>query len=147
MRTRRPDDPRETLGSSERIAYRLTRARTTLAEARHLAEEDLWHGSINRCYYACFYAVHALLASHELEAHTHEGTQTLFGKHFVKPGLVSSDFGTFFNALLDLRMESDFDDFVDLDPEEVTPRLDQADTFIDTVASHLDVDLAPPEEN
>lgn len=138
MRTRSPDDPREKLGTSERISYRLERAQTTLAEARLLADHEHWQGAVNRCYYACFYAVHALLASEELEAHTHEGTQTLFGKHFVKPGTVPSDFGPFFNTLLDRRMESDFDDFVDLDPDEVTPWLDQADTFIDTIASLLD---------
>lgn len=138
MRTRSPDDPRKKLGTSERISYRLERARTTLEEARRLAEQDLWHGAVNRCYYACFYAVHALLASRELEAHTHEGTQTLFGKHFVKPGAVSTDDGTFFSTLLDERMESDFDDFVELDPDEIAHWLDQAETFIDTVASLLE---------
>ncbi len=138
MRTRSPDDPRRKLGTSDRIAYRLERARTTLAEARHLAEQELWHGAVNRCYYACFYAVHALLASRELEAHTHEGTQTLFGQHFVKPEKVSADYGTFFNTLLDQRMESDFDDFAELDPDEIAHWLDQADTFIDTIASLLE---------
>lgn len=138
MRTRRPDDPRKKLGTSERITYRLERARTTLTEARVLAEKELWHGAVNRCYYACFYAVHALLASSELEAHTHEGTQTLFGKHFVKTGTVSADYGTFFSTLLEHRMESDFEDFAELEPDEITDWLDQADTFIDTVASAVE---------
>lgn len=140
MRTRSPDDPRQKLGTSERIAYRLKRARTTLAEAQHLAAKEFWHGAVNRCYYACFYAVHALLASHELEAHTHEGTQTLFGKHFVKPGTIPADYGTFFHTLLDQRMESDFDDFVEVDPDEISHWLDQADSFLDTIASLLETE-------
>ena len=42
------------------VAYRLERARETLAEARLLVESDRMRGAVNRVYYAMFYAVSAL---------------------------------------------------------------------------------------
>ena len=43
------------------IRYRIQRAFETLDEARLMAESDHWNGCVNRLYYACFYAVNALL--------------------------------------------------------------------------------------
>jgi uncharacterized protein (UPF0332 family) len=142
VRTRSPDDPREELGTPERIAYRLERARETLEEARLLAEHGHGHGAINRSYYACFYAVHALLASENLEAHTHEGTRTLFGKHFVKPGVIDADRGAVFTELAAARSESDFGDFVELEADDIEAAPDRAATFVEAVAAQLDVEAA-----
>jgi uncharacterized protein (UPF0332 family) len=46
---------------------------------------------VNRFYHAAFYAARALLAVRELESSRHTGVISLFQKHFVKPGLVSTD--------------------------------------------------------
>lgn len=43
------------------IKYRLNRAGESLEEAVLLAENNKWNAVINRWYYACFYAVNALL--------------------------------------------------------------------------------------
>ena len=43
------------------IRYRLQRANETIAEINILIENKLWNTAINRMYYACFYAVGALL--------------------------------------------------------------------------------------
>ena len=50
------------------IKYRLQRATETLNDARLPAENGRWNSSINRLYYACFYAVSALLYSQSIEA-------------------------------------------------------------------------------
>lgn len=44
----------------ELIRYRLEQASETLREGEILAREELWHGVINRAYYAMFYAALAL---------------------------------------------------------------------------------------
>jgi uncharacterized protein (UPF0332 family) len=46
------------------VTYRLVRARETLEDARILADAGRWDSCVNRLYYACFYAVTALLLQH-----------------------------------------------------------------------------------
>jgi len=48
------------------IQYRIARAKEAIEEARVLAGAGHWNGSVNRLYYACFYAVSALLSKHDL---------------------------------------------------------------------------------
>jgi len=57
------------------IHYRMARARETLAEADLMAQSGHWHGCVNRLYYACFYAVTALLLRHDLSAGKFEEQQ------------------------------------------------------------------------
>lgn len=46
---------------SELVTYRIQRAKETLKEVDILIDNQFWTTSINRLYYACFYAVSALL--------------------------------------------------------------------------------------
>lgn len=59
------------------VKYRLTRARESVDEALLLAEDSHWNTCANRLYYACFYAVNALLASRGLAASKHTGVRGL----------------------------------------------------------------------
>ena len=45
------------------IAYRLAKARESFDDAQLLAENESWNASVNRLYYACYYAVSALYPS------------------------------------------------------------------------------------
>ena len=47
--------------TAELVRYRLARAHESLAEARLLLANDHVRTAVNRAYYACFYAVSALL--------------------------------------------------------------------------------------
>ena len=58
------------------IQYRLDRAWKTFEDAKSLAVNKSWNSSMNRLYYACFYAVLALFTKHNIESHTHSGAKT-----------------------------------------------------------------------
>jgi len=45
----------------EIVSYRIRRANETLHEVQLHIENELWATAINRLYYACYYAVSALL--------------------------------------------------------------------------------------
>ena len=60
------------------VQYRIQRARDTLEDARILANASRWNPCVNRLYYACFYAVSALLAQQELSSSKHSGVRSLF---------------------------------------------------------------------
>lgn len=50
----------------EMVSYRLKRANETLLEVQSHVENELWATAINRLYYACFYAVSAMMLRHKL---------------------------------------------------------------------------------
>ena len=49
------------------IKYRLFRAKDTLDDARILADKQKWNSTINRLYYASYYAVIGFLFQSEVE--------------------------------------------------------------------------------
>jgi uncharacterized protein (UPF0332 family) len=51
------------------VNYRLERAKDTLDDARILADNKKWNSTINRLYYAAYYAVIALLAKFKFKTH------------------------------------------------------------------------------
>ena len=48
------------------INYRYQKARDTIKEVETLIENQLWNTAINRMYYACYYAIGALLLKHQI---------------------------------------------------------------------------------
>ncbi len=77
----------------ELVRYRLSRAMETLDEARIMADTEHWLACINRLYYACFYAVSALLLQNDLIYSRHTGVRACFSREFVSKGLISKDWG------------------------------------------------------
>jgi uncharacterized protein (UPF0332 family) len=99
------------------INYRINRAFETLKEAEKMIENEFWNASINRIYYACFYAVNGLLLKKGVDSSTHKGTRQMFGFHYVQKGLISKELARFFSDLYDRRQTGDYDDFVRYDKE------------------------------
>ncbi len=70
-------------------------------------------------YYACFYAVGALLAKHKIEVNSHQGVRQNFGKNFVKTGKFDNRLAKHFTELFDKRHKGDYNDFFDYDEKTV----------------------------
>jgi uncharacterized protein (UPF0332 family) len=117
----------------ELVKYRISRAKDTLEEVHLHVNNKLWSTAINRLYYACYYAVIALLVSKEIDAQTHAGVRQMFGFHFIKPGLIHKDLGKFYSDIFDKRQTGDYDDFVDFSEEEVISMLSPAKRLIDEI--------------
>jgi uncharacterized protein (UPF0332 family) len=119
--------------NSEKIKYRIQLAESTLSEANVIKDLGYFSTALNRYYYACFYAVTALLLTQELNPKTHSGVRTLFSLHFVQTGLLPFEFGQFYGQLFDKRLRSDYDDYLDADQETVDNFSDTAIEFIDKI--------------
>jgi uncharacterized protein (UPF0332 family) len=104
---------------SEMIAYRIKRAKETFQEVQLHIDNELWTTAINRLYYACFYAVSALLLKYNMKTHTHAGTRQMFGLHFIKTGIITKELGKFYSDIFEMRQTGDYDDFVDFTKEDV----------------------------
>lgn len=55
------------------ISLRLQNAKDTLAEIPVHLEHGFWNTAVSRMYYACYYAVEALLLKHGISVKTHSG--------------------------------------------------------------------------
>jgi len=123
-----------TKSNNELVSYRLQRARETLADARILADAGRWNPCVNRLYYACFYAVSALLVQEGLSSSKHTGLRSLFNRHFVKTNKVPKEKARIFNDLFERRQEGDYVDFVSFEESQVLAWLPEAEAFVEKIA-------------
>jgi len=125
-----------TLNAEERnavVSHRLQRAKETLKEAADIIAIKHWHAAVNRLYYACYYAVTALLIQNGFATGTHKGAIGLFGLHFVKTGIISKEQNKFYQKLFINREKGDYDDWFELEEQDVLPLLAPAEQFIETI--------------
>jgi uncharacterized protein (UPF0332 family) len=115
------------------IHYRLDRAAESLEEAELTANASHWNTCANRLYYACFYAVSALLLKHDMSRPKHGGVRSVFNHSFVKPGIVPVDAGKLHNSLFNMRQDGDYTDPTELDPKVVEPNIEEVRNFITTI--------------
>jgi len=89
------------------IRYRMARAQETLEEAHILADSGRWNACVNRLYYACFYAISALLVRDGLSSSKHAGVRSLFNRQYVKTGKIPKNLASVYNDLFERRREGD----------------------------------------
>ncbi|MBS1529856.1 MAG: HEPN domain-containing protein [Bacteroidetes bacterium] len=115
------------------IEYRLSKADEAFHDAELLAENNSWNSCINRLYYACYYAVSALLLKNGISTHTHAGLKTQFNQHFVKANKIDKEFGKLYADLMDWRQKGDYGDMFDFAKEFVEPLFEPVKQFIDKI--------------
>lgn len=117
----------------ELVKYRIIKARETFNEIYLHIENELWNTAVNRLYYACYYAVIALLIDKDIHAQTHSGVRQMFGLHFVKSGLIDKESGKFFTDIFDMRQTGDYDDYIDFKKEDVLDLIEPANELISKI--------------
>lgn len=110
--------------------HRLEEAKDSIEEASLLLQGGKTRGSMNRVYYAMFYSVLALLATKKLSASKHSGVISLFHKEFVKNGFFPKDIARFLDLSFDLRIKSDYRDFITIEKTHVEELLEKAVLFL-----------------
>lgn len=123
--------------TGELIKYRLSRAEEALEESEILYKSDYLNASVNRLYYACFYAVSALLLNEGLSSTKHSGVRSLFNQHWIKTGRVSKELGQFYRQIFDYRQNSDYMDFVSYEKEQVMSLIEESRAFVSIVKSKI----------
>ncbi|MFN0016511.1 MAG: HEPN domain-containing protein [Saprospiraceae bacterium] len=122
------------------ILYRIAKAEETYEVALLLAKNQKWNATINRLYYAVYYAVSGLLAKNEIEAKSHAGIKTQFLLHFVKTGKIEMHLGRLYSDLFDWRQKGDYGDFFDFEETDVLPLMAPIRQLIDAVLEEVDND-------
>ena len=115
------------------IDYRLERAHGALAEAKLLFREGFANTFVNRLYYACFYAVSALLLSQNLSSSKHSGVRSLFYQNFIKTGSVRPECGHLYDRLFDNRQKGDYADLVRFELDKIKGWYEEAENFVSAI--------------
>jgi uncharacterized protein (UPF0332 family) len=119
------------------INYRLQKAKETILETKILIENKLWNTAINRMYYACFYAVGALLLKNGVQVSTHTGCRQKFGELFIQTGFISKALGKHYAGLFEKRQKGDYNDFFDFDEDTVVKLYQPTVDFIIELEKHI----------
>jgi hypothetical protein len=85
------------------ISYWLEKAQESLAAAQDEMTACRLSFSVNRIYYACFYAASAVLLQQGLQFKKHSGVKASLHKHLVKGGLINQEYGELYDELFEAR--------------------------------------------
>ena len=120
------------------IGLWLEKAEEALASAELELNADHTNFAVNRLYYACFYAVTALLLRDGKQFARHSAVKSEFSRTYIKPGRVDVKWNKFYQKLFDDRQESDYIPTATFEVSEVSARLQQAREFVDLIRSLTD---------
>ena len=115
----------------------LVKADDALTDAAILLSHESLTGTMNRCYYAMFYAAYALVLRDGLELHKHSAVISHIHREYVKSGRISEELGRALLTAFDRREEADYHAMIRFSLEDVSNLLDQARRFIAEVKSLL----------
>ena len=115
------------------INYRLERALESLEEAKLLFDRGHTNTYVNRLYYACFYAVSALLLTRGLSSAKHSGIRSFFHQNFVKTGCLDKSLGQIYDKLYDNRQKSDYADLIYFEADEVNDWYGEAEKIVQKI--------------
>lgn len=123
------------------LEYRILRSLTTAEEARSAINNNFLFNAENRIYYSIFYSVSALALRYNFTTSKHKQLLGWFNLNFIKNGIIPSKYGKIYRNAYDKRQESDYDDFVTLQLDEVQKDFDNMLDFINYinnfVANHI----------
>ncbi len=122
------------------IIYRISKAEETLLAAKELAQQKFWNSSVNRLYYASFYAVGALLFRDGIVSKSHSGIKSAFFQYYIKTQKIDIKFSQLYSDLLDWRQKGDYSDFFDFSEKDVTPLIEPVEELIKEIKLLLKID-------
>ena len=122
------------------ISYRLEKSHETLKEADYLIAGGYYSTAVSRLYYACYYAVAALMIKNHIIAQTHAGIKSMLSLHFVRSGKINIQLAKDFFRLFDLRHNNDYDDFTFCDEATINDLRPRSETFINAIENLIKTD-------
>lgn len=119
------------------VRMEMDKAHKTFADMEFCAKEQKWEAAANRLYYALFHAVSALLISGGQNVKSHRGIMSLFGQHYVRTGLFTSEDGSLLSELVIMRDNADYNLFFEANEEKITPYIEPTRKLIKKIGEFV----------
>ncbi len=115
----------------------MNNAQETLDTAKLCMEYKRYKDAINRCYYAAFYAVKAVLALEEVDFKRHKDAVAYFNQNYIATNIFEREIGKRLGRLKRKRETSDYDDFYVASYDEAKEQYDAAEIIVNSVRQFL----------
>ena len=119
------------------ISYRMERSHESLRAAEIMLENGMLTFSMNRVYYAMFYAVQALLVLRGVSFSKHGQVKAYFNREMVKTGIFPIEMGRLYNKAFEYRQKFDYIDFSVPDRNMISEYLEKASGFILNIQNYI----------
>ena len=113
------------------VQYRIEKAKSALDDADFLSINGKYNLAANRLYYALYYAASAMLIRLGIPTKTHAGMITQVHLSLVKTNILSAQDGRLLKVMFDLRHEGDYEDFIDVQKEDIEEYTPQVRTLVE----------------
>jgi len=120
------------------IQYRIEQANESLDSAEILFKNEKYRPSVNRSYYAMFYAILALIIPTEHKTSKHSGAISIFNKEYVKTGIFDKDFSRWLREAFDMRQRADYQELFIISRERASDILNNAKKFVNGISRELE---------
>lgn len=128
---------------SEVIAYWLEKSNEAIEGAKCDLNDRRYSFAVSRAYYACFYALSAVLLKEDEKFTKHSGVRGALHRSLVKTGRISKDIGRFYDRLFESRQRADYQELVTFEQEQVEMMFSDAVSFVGKMRDLL----AEPDNN
>lgn len=115
----------------------MNNAQETLDTAKLCMGHKRYKDTINRCYYAAFYAVKAVLALEEVDFKRHKDAIAYFNKNYIATEVFDREIGKLLGRLKRKRETSDYDDFYIASMEEAAEEYEAAERIVRSIQGFL----------
>ena len=112
------------------IKYWMEKAQESMESATSEFNSNRNTTAVRNLYYACFYALTAVLLKEGQAVKKHTAVKAALHKDLIKTGVVEPGWGKFYNRIFDSRHEGDYQPLRIFDAEEVKLYLDEGAGFI-----------------
>ncbi len=120
------------------VSYRMERSKESVKAAEIMLENGMFIISMNRVYYAMFYAVQALLALHGLSFSKHGQVKGYFNRELIKTGIFPIEMGKLYNKAFEYRQKFDYVDFALPDSDLVCEYIEKAKEFHNKIHEYIE---------
>ncbi len=117
--------------------YRLEKAKEDLARAKREFEIGDYKLSQNRSYYAVFHAMRAVNALDNYDSRKHSGVISHFNHEHVKNGDFPKDVSKMIKGTMELRQQSDYEDFYIVSKESAEKQLENVEYIVNLIEDYL----------
>ncbi|MBN2385145.1 HEPN domain-containing protein [bacterium] len=112
------------------INYWLEKAHESLDSARNEEDAQRFAFAVNRLYYACFYAVSALLLTDQLSFRKHSGVRAAFHQQYIKSAQLPKPLGQLYDELFEARQRGDYLPFITFEKNLVKDWISRSNQFV-----------------
>ena len=123
------------------VAYRQEKADVAIDDALFLTDAGRYNIAANRLYYALYYAASALLLSQGIATKSHSELITQMHKNYIKTGILTVEEGSLFRVMFDLRHEGDYEDFVDVEREDIEEYIPRVKELVEKLKNLVEDDI------